>query len=285
MSQPVPLSDVVMVPVAAIALPDSLARRRIDPEGLDALIRSIGEHGLLQPVLVRPLPDGRYELLAGLRRLRAVQAIRQSAIPARLLATGAPAVLSLVENLQREPLDALELTEALKRLEDDGRGRAAIAALVGRSRTWVADALSLNTLPDAIKAEYPAVRKSVTRSLLVEIARVRDPEAQLALWEEAKAGALTVRAARAKRRETPPLRVRAVAAARRFAKQLGKLDATALEDADREALVALRERIDALLSPSPASCAGVASADGVRRIEDPPRAPGEGGARGAAAGG
>lgn len=252
MSQPVPLSaplsDLVMVPVAAIALPDALARRRIDPEGVDALVRSIGEHGLLQPVLVRPLPDGRYELLAGLRRLRAVQAIRQSAIPARLLATGAPAVLSLVENLQREPLDALELAEALKRLEDDGRGRAAIAALVGRSRTWVADALSLNALPDTIKAEYPAVRKAISRSLLVEIARVRNPEAQLALWEEAKAGALTVRAARAKRREAPPLLVRAVATARRCAKQLGRLDAAALEDADRDALVALRERIDALLS-------------------------------------
>ncbi|WP_431857455.1 ParB/RepB/Spo0J family partition protein [Azospirillum sp.] len=261
MPQPVSLSDAVMLPVAAIALPDTLARRRIDPEGVDALVRSIGEHGLLQPVLVRPLPDGRYELLAGLRRLRAVQAIRQSTVPARLLPTGAPAVLSLVENLQRDPLDALELAEALKRLEDDGRSRAAIAALVGKSRTWVADALSLNTLPDAIKAEYPAVRKAVTRSLLVEIARVRDPEAQLVLWEEAKAGALTVRAVRAKRREMPPLRVRAVATAQRCAKQLGRLDAAALEDADRKALMALRERIDALLEPSPA--------------------PGEGGAKGA----
>ena len=74
MPQPLPHADVVMVPVEAVAVPAALARRRIDPEGVAALTRSIGEHGLLQPVLVRPLSDGRYELLAGLRRLRAVQA-------------------------------------------------------------------------------------------------------------------------------------------------------------------------------------------------------------------
>ena len=61
------MGDVACIAVAAIAMPDSHARRRIDDEGLDSLARSIEEVGLLQPIVVRPLGNGRYELLAGAR--------------------------------------------------------------------------------------------------------------------------------------------------------------------------------------------------------------------------
>jgi ParB family chromosome partitioning protein len=243
------VGDVALIAVAAITVPATHARRRIDAAGVAALAHSIEQHGLLQPIVVRPLGGGRHELLAGARRLHAVRALGQPGIPALLLASDTAAVLSLVENTQRESLDALELAEALQRLVERKWDREALARMVNRSRTWVGDVLSLNTLPDAIKAEYPEVRGVVSRSLLVEIARVRDAEAQMALWDEAKGGALTVRVARQKRRDAAPVLPRALSAVRRCVKQLDRLDEVpALKAKDRTTLLALRDRIDALLS-------------------------------------
>ena len=254
-------ADVVFVDVNRIDLHPDRPRRRADPAGIDALALSIEQHGLLQPILVRRTGHHRFELLAGERRLLAHRSLGRAGIAA-VLADGSPKELSLVENLQREPLDALELAEAFARLAENGLGREALAQLIGKSRTWVGDVLSLNALPVSIKAEYPLVRRVVSRSLLVEIARVRDGQAQAALWEEAKGGALTVRAARAKRREAAPPLPRALAAVRRCTKQLGTLEAVVLEDADREALAALRARIDALLQPSPGATGGGRAAAG-----------------------
>ncbi|MFP5515087.1 MAG: ParB/RepB/Spo0J family partition protein [Alphaproteobacteria bacterium] len=242
------MGDAACIAVAAITVPDSHARRRFDADGVDALARSIEQVGLLQPVAVRPLGNGRYELLAGARRLRAVQALGRAGVPAVLVSDESAAVLSLVENTQREGLDALELAEALQRLVERSWGREALAQLVGRSTSWVGDLLSLNRLPDWIKAEYPQVRRVVSRSLLVEIARARDAEAQAALWREAKGGALTVRLARRMRREAQPALPRALSAVRRCARQLDRIDAAPdLAEKDRSALLALRDRIDALL--------------------------------------
>ncbi len=242
------VDDVALIAVASITVPESHARRRFEAGGLDSLARSIDQHGLLQPIVVRPLGGGQHELLAGARRLHAVRALGQPGIPARLLSSDTAAVVSLVENTQREGLDALELAEALQRLVERRWDREALARLVGRSRSWVGDVLSLNTLPEAIKAEYPAVRRAVSRSVLVEIARARDPEARMALWREARSGGLTVRAARQKRRATLPVLPRALSAVRRCVKQLDRLqDAPELKAKDRTALLALRDRIDALL--------------------------------------
>lgn len=242
------MGDAACIAIASIIVPDSHARRRFDADGVDSLARSIEEVGLLQPIVVRPLGNGRYELLAGARRLRAVQALGRAGVPAMAVSNESAAVLSLVENTQREGLDALELAEALQRLVERGWGREALAQLVGRSTSWVGDLLGLNRLPDWIKAEYPQVRRVVSRSLLVEIARVRDVEVQAALWREARAGALTVRQARRMRREGLPALPRALSAVRRCARQLERIDATPdLAEKDRSALLALRDRIDALL--------------------------------------
>ncbi|KAA0595373.1 ParB family chromosome partitioning protein [Azospirillum lipoferum] len=251
------IGDVACIAVAAITVPDSHARRRIDDEDLDSLARSIEEVGLLQPIVVRPLGNGRYELLAGARRLRAVQALGRAGVPAVAVSHESAAVLSLVENTQRQGLDALELAEALQRLVEQGWGREALARLVGRSTSWVGDLLSLNRLPDWIKAEYAQVRRVVSRSLLVEVARVRDAEAQAALWREARGGALTVRQARRMRREALPALPRALSAVRRCARQLDRIDAAPdLAEADRSALLALRDRIDALLAAGNAGSSG-----------------------------
>ncbi|MBY6263765.1 ParB/RepB/Spo0J family partition protein [Azospirillum sp. 412522] len=242
------MGDAACIAVAAIAVPDSHARRRIDDQGLDSLARSIEEVGLLQPIVVRPLENGRYELLAGARRLRAMQALGRAGVMAVPVSDESAAVLSLVENMQRQGLDALELAEALQRLVEQGWGRQALAQLVGRGTSWIGDMLSLNRLPDWIKMEYPQARRVVSRSLLVEIARARDAAAQAGLWREATGGALTVRQARRMRREGLPALPRALSAVRRCARQLDRIDAAPdLAEKDRSALLALRDRIDTLL--------------------------------------
>ncbi|WP_448205847.1 ParB/RepB/Spo0J family partition protein [Azospirillum sp. sgz302134] len=271
-TMPQPLSDtgsalpgtVLALDVGRIdALPDH-PRQRLDPATLDALALSIERHGLLQPILVRALGGGRYGLLAGMRRLEAHRFLGRRAIAAVLVDpadAGRAGELSLAENMQREGLDALELAEALQRLaKEEGYGRDDLARLIGRSRTVVGDILSLNALPDSIKAEYPAVRRAVTRSVLVEVARTRDPAAQAALWETAKAGALTVREARRRRlaaaASAPVTLPRVLGAARRCVRQFERLDTAVTADprpaplspADRETLLALRRRIDGLLA-------------------------------------
>jgi ParB family chromosome partitioning protein len=244
------MGDVACIAVASVIVSESHTRRRFDAESLDSLARSIEQVGLLQPILVRPLGGGRHELLAGARRLRAVQALGLPGVPALMASNETAAVLSLVENTQREELDALELAEALQRLVERSWGREALARLVDRSLTWVGDVLSLNRLPDWIKAEYPEVRRVVSRSVLVEIARVRDPEAQATVWREARGGALTVRQVRRMRRDASPVLPRALSAVRRCTRQLDRLEAVQeLADKDRAALLALRQRIDALLDP------------------------------------
>jgi len=242
------LGAVAMLDVACIQPSPLRPRSRIDQTGLDTLALSIERHGLLQPIVVREVGPNRYELLAGERRLSAHRQLGRRGIPA-LVTTGSALELSLVENLQREELDALELAAGVQRLVEQRWSREDIAELVGRSRTWVGDVLVLNTLPAAIRQEYPAVRHVVPRTLLVEIARTADPQVQAALWEEAKAGALTVRAARQKRRVAEPGLPRALSAVRRCMAQLDRLDeGTVLEEGDRESLLALRARIDALLT-------------------------------------
>ncbi|MBP2315669.1 ParB/RepB/Spo0J family partition protein [Azospirillum soli] len=241
-------------------LPDH-PRRRFDPTTIDALALSIEQHGLLQPILVSALGAGRYGLLTGARRLEAHRFLGRRAIPAMLVEepdAGRAGELSLAENMQREGLDALELAEALRRLaEEDGYGRDDLARLIGRSRTVVGDILSLNGLPERIKAEYPAVRRAVSRSVLVEVARTRDPEAQAALWDAAKAGTLTVREARRRRLRAaaaaPVTLPRVLMAARRCVRQFERMetaprDAVPLSTTDRETLHTLRRRIDALLA-------------------------------------
>ncbi|WP_455176335.1 ParB/RepB/Spo0J family partition protein [Azospirillum largimobile] len=259
------MDDTACIAVAAITVPDSHARRRIDDEGLDSLARSIEEVGLLQPIAVRPLGNGRYELLAGARRLRAMQALGRVGVPAVLVTNESAAVLSLVENMQRQGLDALELAEALQRLVERGWGREALARLAGRSTSWIGDMLGLNRLPDWIKMEYPQARRLVSRSLLVEIARVRDASAQAEMWRQAAGGALTVRQARRMRREALPAMPRALSAVRRCARQLDRIGtASDLAEKDRSALLALRDRIDLLLGAG----GGDGSADEARGFPD-----------------
>jgi ParB family chromosome partitioning protein len=129
-------------------------RRSFDEAGLDELASSMKKQGLLQPIMVRPLPDGRFELIAGERRWRAAQRAGIHQIPAvvRDVPNEKLLELALIENLQREELNPIEEAEAYRVLVDDLElTQNEIAERVGKQRTTVANALRLLNLPELVK--------------------------------------------------------------------------------------------------------------------------------------
>ena len=132
----------------------SQPRRRIDGEALTALADSIASTGLIQPVVVRDLGDGDYELIAGERRWRAAQIAGLAELPAVVRDADERERLEvgLVENLVRQDLDPMETAQALAALvEDFGQTQTDVARSVGRSRSSVANLIRLLELPDDVQ--------------------------------------------------------------------------------------------------------------------------------------
>jgi len=129
-------------------------RKQFDEEALKELSDSIAQHGVLQPLLVRPMPDGGYQLVAGERRWRASRMAGLTEVPVviRDLTDSQVAELALVENLQRENLNPLEEANGYKELSDKfGYTQEKIAEIVGKSRPSVANALRLLNLPGGVQ--------------------------------------------------------------------------------------------------------------------------------------
>jgi len=142
------------LPVEKISKGEYQPRLSIDPDALQELAESIKAQGLVQPVVVRRLDAGNYELIAGERRWRASQIAGLHTIPAivRDIPDQAAAAMSLIENIQREDLNALEEAIAMNRLISDfGLTHQQTAESVGRSRTAVSNLLRLLDLEDATK--------------------------------------------------------------------------------------------------------------------------------------
>ncbi len=134
----------------------SQPRKEFDEKALAELAESISQHGLLQPLLVRPLPLGGYQIVAGERRYRACRMAGLTEVPViiRELTDTETMEIALIENLQREDLTPLEEALGYKGLMDEhGFSQDDVAKSVGKSRPAVANALRLLKLPDSI-AEY-----------------------------------------------------------------------------------------------------------------------------------
>lgn len=152
-----------LVPIEFLQPSPLQPRRNFDPDELDALARSIRDRGLLQPLLVRPAPAGApgYEIVAGERRWRAAQRAGLHELPVVVRELGDREVLelALVENLQRADLGPLEEASAYRRLiEEFGHDQEEIAAIVGKSRSHVANTLRLLALPEPVAALVEAGR-------------------------------------------------------------------------------------------------------------------------------
>jgi ParB family chromosome partitioning protein len=170
-------------------------RLAFDEEALDELAASIREVGLLQPVVVRKVMPGRYELIMGERRWRACQRAELEQIPAIVRATADDELLrdALMENLHREQLNPLEEAAAYQQLLDDfGATHEELARKVGRSRPHISNTLRLLHLPPAVQRRVAAGVLSAghARALL----SLDDPAAQDHLAHRIVAEGLSVRA-------------------------------------------------------------------------------------------
>jgi ParB family chromosome partitioning protein len=140
------------IPVDLIQRGKYQPRRDIEPESLEELADSIRAQGLMQPIVIRPISDKRYEIIAGERRWRAAQLAGLDAIPAlvREVADDAAIAMALIENIQREDLNPVEEAAALQRLQNEFElTQQQVAEAVGKSRSTVANLLRLMSLqPD-----------------------------------------------------------------------------------------------------------------------------------------
>ena len=202
-------------------------RRTFDEDALEELAASITEVGLLQPVVVRKLAEGRFELVMGERRLRASQQAGLEYIPAIVRVTHDNDMLrdALLENLHRQQLDPLEEAAAYQQLLDDfGATHEQLAQKVGRSRPHISNTLRLLNLPPAVQSRIAAGEISAghARALL----RLDDHGAQERLALRIVAEGLSVRSVEeivSIRQDEPTKKPRAAARAKPVAPALRDL--------------------------------------------------------------
>jgi ParB family transcriptional regulator, chromosome partitioning protein len=172
-----------MLALASIKPLPGNPRKHFDEAALQELAASIATRGVIQPIIVRPHPEGQgFQLVAGERRWRAAQKARLHEIPAlvRTLSDREVMALALIENLQREDLNPVEEARAYHRLsEDEGMIQVDIAKMVEKSRSHVANMMRLMTLPDRVldlveqgKLSTGHVRALIGRDDAVQIAEI-----------------------------------------------------------------------------------------------------------------
>ena len=192
-SSPDPVSP-TSLPITSITRNSRQPRAQFDEETLAELADSIREFGVIQPLVVRPIGDDRYELIAGERRLKAAQLAKLKSVPVviRVADSQTSLEIALIENVQREDITAIECAHAYRKLADEfGMSQEKIAQRIGKSRAAVTNTLRLLRLPeemqDAILAG--AISEGHARALLM----VESPMRQEALFERILRDGLSVR--------------------------------------------------------------------------------------------
>jgi len=155
-SAPARPAGVTTAPVEFLSPSPMQPRRQFDEQEIGELAESIRQRGILQPILVRRAPDhpDRYEIVAGERRWRAAQAARLHEVPILVKDLDDEGVLevALVENVQRQDLNALEEADGYRRLIDQfDHTQDSLATVVGKSRSHIANTLRLLTLPESVR--------------------------------------------------------------------------------------------------------------------------------------
>ena len=191
-------SEVRMIPIAAISPNPYQPRREFSEEGLSDLSASIKARGVLQPVLVRPLDRNKYELVAGERRMRASELAGLTEIPSlvRGMTDQESLAIALIENLQREDLNAVEEALGYQQLQQQfGLSQEELARQVGKSRSAIANALRLLNLPDSVQLDIQqgVISAGHGRAIMA----VTEPEVQASLHKRIAENGLTVRQAEA----------------------------------------------------------------------------------------
>lgn len=168
-------------------------RKDMSPEALEELSASIQSQGIIQPIVVRPLSTGGYEIIAGERRWRAARHAGLKQVPCivKRVDDRAAVAMALIENIQREDLNAIEEAQALERLQDEFKlTHQQVADVIGKSRTTVSNLLRLNQLDDQVKrfVETKQLEMGHARALLM-----LEGERQVEIAERVAKKQLTVR--------------------------------------------------------------------------------------------
>jgi ParB family chromosome partitioning protein len=182
------------VPVALIRPNPEQPRRAFDPETISALAESISEAGVIQPLIVRPLADGRYELIAGERRWRAAREAGLEIVPAMIRDEDAALRMqtALIENVAREDLNPVDEARACATLvEELGLSKEELAGRLGRTRPAVSNLIRLLDLPDDVLDLLMDGRLSEGHGRAILIAKGNDVRRRLA--RDAVAGGWSVR--------------------------------------------------------------------------------------------
>jgi ParB family chromosome partitioning protein len=181
------------VPLDRIEPNPAQPRMIIDPAALRELAASVREHGVLQPVLVRPLDDGRYQLIAGERRWRAARLAQQATVPAMIeeIDDDTALEISIIENLQREDLSPLEEAEMYRRMTvEHGYSVRKLAQKLGKDKGYIENRLRLSDAPAEVR-DLVATRKD-TLSHAYELLKVADPRKRKRLADQVARGELTL---------------------------------------------------------------------------------------------
>ena len=181
------------IPVARIVVNPHQPRERFERQGMEDLVSSIKEHGILQPLVLTETPRG-YELIAGERRLRAAKLANLKDVPAiiRSATNQQKLELALVENVQRQDLNALERAKAYQQLIDDfSLTQDEVAHKVGQSRSAVANILRLLHLPSDMQAAI--AEGKLTEGHAKVLLGVSDPKARQQLFKKIIEEGLSVR--------------------------------------------------------------------------------------------
>lgn len=158
-------------------------RKRFDDEAISELADSIREHGLIQPLTVRRLSSGYYQIIAGERRWRASKEAGLSEVPVNIIEADDKKVmeLGLIENLQREDLNPMEEANGYKALMDEyGMTQEEVAQRMGKSRPAIANALRLLALPDAVRFLLEEGKLSAGHAKAILAAPAGEPQKKLA---------------------------------------------------------------------------------------------------------
>ena len=189
-------AELLHLPLAAVHPNPRQPRKRFEPEATTGLAASIKSQGVLQPILVRPRPEGGYELIAGERRWRAAREAGVATLPAVVRHAGDrdTLLLGLVENVARENLSPVEEARAYATLVDEFElSLGEVADRVGRSKPSVSNRLRLLELPEPVL--WMLVRGELTEGHARAVLALPDDDDRLRLARRVARDGMTVRAA------------------------------------------------------------------------------------------
>ena len=187
-------STINEIPISQIEANPNQPRRDFDQESLQELAQSIREIGIVSPITLRQISDDRFQIIAGERRWRASQIAGLQAIPAYIRTTNDENVMemALVENIQREDLNAIEIALAYQHLlENTGMTQEKVAERVGKSRAAVANHLRLLKLPAQVQMALQ--KKEIDMGHARALLAIDSPSQQLRVFREIQKNGYSVR--------------------------------------------------------------------------------------------